>query len=243
MINALKWKPSKFQVKSGKLLPSVSKYASSYRMASYIATFYNFSIPKYAKGALLDLGCGNVPMYAFYKSNVEEITCVDWDNSLHDIKYLDLSCDLNTILPLQSNSFDTVICSDVIEHLVQPLILFSEINRVLKPGGYLLLNYPFLYGIHEAPHDHQRYTEFFIRKIANDFSMDVIHCFAYGNLLDMFEHSSIRILKQIRFTKPMQILVLGIIMPIFRKILNSKLYQKNHHPYMYGFIIRKSFSC
>lgn len=46
-------------------------------------------------------------------------------------------------LPFQDNSFDLVLCSEVIEHLSKsPLLVFQEINRILRPGGYFLITTP-----------------------------------------------------------------------------------------------------
>lgn len=61
-------------------------------------------------------------------------------------------------LPLPDASADTVLILEVVEHLRHPRSALSEIARVLRPGGRLLLSMPFLYPIHDAPHDYQRYT-------------------------------------------------------------------------------------
>lgn len=61
-------------------------------------------------------------------------------------------------LPLPDASIDTVLLLEVLEHLRHPAQALSEIARVLRPGGQLLLTMPFLYPIHDAPHDYQRLT-------------------------------------------------------------------------------------
>lgn len=61
-------------------------------------------------------------------------------------------------LPLHNASVDTVLLLEVLEHLCDPREALAEIRRVLRPGGKLLLTVPFLYPIHDAPHDYQRYT-------------------------------------------------------------------------------------
>lgn len=62
-------------------------------------------------------------------------------------------------LPLAASSVDHVLLFEVIEHLRNPEIALAEIARVLRPGGRLLMTVPFLYPVHDAPHDYQRYTE------------------------------------------------------------------------------------
>lgn len=61
-------------------------------------------------------------------------------------------------LPLADASVDTVVILEVMEHLRQPREALQEIVRVLRPQGRLLLTMPFLYPIHDAPHDYQRLT-------------------------------------------------------------------------------------
>lgn len=63
-------------------------------------------------------------------------------------------------LPLADGSFEGVVMLEVLEHLEHPRGALHEIARVLKPGGTLLLSVPFLYPVHDAPHDYQRYTRY-----------------------------------------------------------------------------------
>jgi SAM-dependent methyltransferase len=64
-------------------------------------------------------------------------------------------------LPFGGETFDAVICSEVLEHTRDPRVVLAEASRVLKPGGRLLIAVPFLYQIHASPHDFGRYTDFF----------------------------------------------------------------------------------
>lgn len=239
MKNVQLWKETKFRQKDGLLLPSISKRSPSFRMASYVAWFYSDQIPKHAKGRLLDLGCGNAPLYGFYQKYVQEVVCIDWDSSVHDIKYIDFACDLNKPIPIETGSFDVVICSDVLEHILSPKELLVEIQRVLKPNGKLLLNFPFMYGLHELPHDYFRYSEYFIEKVAAELGMKVLHIVKSGNLIDVWEDATLRLLQRIRFSKPMQYLFVTIIMPLLRKISSDLNKKGNRHPYMYGFVLEK----
>lgn len=59
-----------------------------------------------------------------------------------------LRSDLNKAIPLSSDSVDVVFASDVLEHLVNPAVFVGELYRVLRPGGYLVLDTPNLASWH-----------------------------------------------------------------------------------------------
>jgi SAM-dependent methyltransferase len=68
-------------------------------------------------------------------------------------------------LPFLSNSFDTIVSFEVFEHVFNPEQILSEIYRVLKPGGHILITTPFCWGEHEQPYDFIRYTSFGMESI------------------------------------------------------------------------------
>lgn len=180
MKNENHWKPSKFEMVRGKLRASRNtKYVGlgSRLIVDLIATLYQEHLPKNCSGRLLDLGCGHVPLYMMYRSLVDDCTCVDWASSLHENEFLDVVHDLTQPLPFEDATFDTIICSDVLEHIPTPMACVAEISRVLKPGGKVIFNVPFLYWIHEAPYDFHRYTEFAIQRMfdSNGLEIDILH--------------------------------------------------------------------
>lgn len=69
--------------------------------------------------------------------------------------------------PVSDATYDTVLCSEVLEHVANPHAALREICRVLRPGGALLLSVPFLARLHEEPHDYFRYTEHGLRAMLN----------------------------------------------------------------------------
>jgi SAM-dependent methyltransferase len=74
-----------------------------------------------------------------------------------DYGRLDALADLGR-LPFSTASFDWIFCTETLEHLLKPRQALSELGRVLKSGGRLVLTVPFLQAIHQEPHDYFRYT-------------------------------------------------------------------------------------
>ncbi len=177
MKNQNNWRPSKFAYSNGRLMASRNIKdvgAGSRLITDIIADFYEKNIKKYAKGKLLDLGCGNVPFYQAYKENVTDNICVDWENTLHRNEYLDFECDLTKPLPFDKGEFDTIILSDVLEHIPNPDHLWNEMSRVLAQGGKIIISVPFYYWLHERPNDYYRYTEFALRRFVENSGLTLI---------------------------------------------------------------------
>ena len=67
------------------------------------------------------------------------------------------------VFPFESEQFDSVLCNQVLEHVFNPDFFISEISRVLKPSGKLLLFVPFVWDEHEQPNDYARYSSFALK--------------------------------------------------------------------------------
>lgn len=167
MKNKNAWEPSKFICKNGNLAASYNQNEvgiGSRLHTNLVAGFYDRNLRQHARGKLLDLGCGKVPLYAAYRELVTETVCVDWGNTLHKNEHLDYEFDLTKNIPLNDNAFDTIILSDVLEHIPVPEQLWKEMARILARNGKIIMNVPFYYCLHEQPHDYYRYTEFALRR-------------------------------------------------------------------------------
>lgn len=70
-------------------------------------------------------------------------------------------------LPFAANSFDSVVMMDVLEHLPSPEASISEAWRVLRTGGVLVMQAPFLYPLHDEPHDFQRWSKYGLKMLLN----------------------------------------------------------------------------
>lgn len=177
------WRPTKF-VLQGRRWRASRDTAHVGRGSRVIgdlqALAYSQTLARHARGDLLDLGCGHVPAYGMYRASVDSVTCVDWAQTLHPSPHLDHEADLTQRLPLADASYDTIVLTDVLEHIPYPDRLFTEMTRVLRPGGRIVVGVPFLYWLHERPHDHHRYTEFRLRLFCADHGLAVRELFPYG---------------------------------------------------------------
>jgi SAM-dependent methyltransferase len=110
-------------------------------------------------GRMLDLGCGSKPYRALF--NVDEYIGLDVAVSGHD--HFDSRIDVyydGKNIPFPDGCFDSVLCSEVFEHVFELSELLKEINRVTRPGGSLLITLPFIWPEHEVPFDYARYTSY-----------------------------------------------------------------------------------
>lgn len=147
-----------------------SQYIGSLLIKEYIPV-----IKEHSKGVLLDCGCGSVPYYEIYKDLVDDVVCVDWEVCDGSVDHLDYKADLNKPLEfLQTESVDTIMLSDVLEHIYNPKELFAELSRILKKKGRLIVFVPFYYWIHSGPHDYFRYTEFALRRFCVENQLDIL---------------------------------------------------------------------
>ena len=185
MKNQAQWHPTKFVRTPRGLRASrnpTDVAIGSRIIVDIVATYYERAIRAHATGRLLDMGCGHVPLYDTYRDLVSENICIDWENTLHVNPYLDQTVDLNQQLPFADASFDTILLTDVLEHIAEPMNVMRETERLLRPGGKLILGVPFLYWLHEQPHDFYRYTEHALRRFCKLSGLKVIELEPYGGL-------------------------------------------------------------
>src|SRR5688572_67960 len=109
------------------------------------------------KGKLLDFGCGRKPFEDLF--TVDEYIGVDMAETGHDHKNskVDVYYD-GRHLPFDDASFDSLFCSEVLEHVFNPDEILAELNRVLKTGATALITVPFSWNEHEMPYDYARYS-------------------------------------------------------------------------------------
>jgi SAM-dependent methyltransferase len=111
-----------------------------------------------ACGRLLDIGCGRKP-YASLFPHVQSHVGLDVPSTMHGLSEVDV-VGTGWALPFCAGSFDTILCTEVLEHTPEPLVVLSEMWRVTKPNGVLLLTVPLSEQLHEEPYDYYRFTKY-----------------------------------------------------------------------------------
>ena len=119
------------------------------------------------KGDLLDVGCGKMPYkeYILKHSEVKNYvgldieTALEYDTSVKPNFTWDGVC-----MPFEDQRFDCAFGTEVLEHCPNPEVVLKEVYRVLKPGGIFFFTVPFLWNLHEVPHDEYRYTPFSLER-------------------------------------------------------------------------------
>lgn len=132
-------------------------------------------VAKYAplcSGPLLDVGCGSQPYKSFF--SISDYVGLEIDSAqsramnLADFYYDGLT------FPFGDSSFNSVLCNQVLEHVFHPSQFISEINRVLKTSGYLLLTVPFVWDEHEQPFDYARYSSFGLNSLLVNHGFEIV---------------------------------------------------------------------
>lgn len=126
------------------------------------------------RGNVLDFGCGSKPYESLF-TEAQTYTGVDIEVSGHEHAHSKVDIYYNgKTLPLRNGQFDAVVSFEVFEHVFNLGDVLSEIGRVTKDSGLLLVSIPFAWPEHEAPYDFARYTSFGITHLLSLYGFEVI---------------------------------------------------------------------
>ncbi len=134
-----------------------------------VLKFTKYCAQKYDKpGILLDIA---PQIYegakAFFKK--AKIETLDIDPNANATYTADICQNNSAIIP--DNHFDFVLCTEVLEHTLNPFYAVAEIHRILKPGGFLFLSTPFNFRIHGPLPDCWRFTEHGLRELLKNYKI------------------------------------------------------------------------
>ncbi len=187
---------SSFKKKNGKYFLKYLSSESYYKNGLLLECIQYFSY--LFKGKLLDLGCGNKPYSVIYNDICSSSTSCDVPFSLHKKAEVDVLCFAEDIdQHFSCGSFDTVLCTEVLEHTVNDRKAISNIYNVLKENGTLIISVPFTYVMHEAPYDYRRYTYYGIKDILEQNKFEIRSVFSMGATFSsgffIFYYSAVKI--------------------------------------------------
>jgi SAM-dependent methyltransferase len=241
MKNRNKWQPSKYYYRKGKLKASRDRNEvgiGSRLITDLVAEYYDKYLQQYAKGNLLDLGCGKVPLYLAYRDYVADNICVDWENTLHKNDYLDYECDITKALPFENEEFDTIILSDVLEHIFQPEHVWKEMSRILLRNGKILMNVPFFYCLHERPYDYCRYTEFALRRFVECSGLKLVQLDPIGGSPEVIADILVKHIQFIPWIgESIAIIIQYLTMVFIKTTLGKKISKKTSQVFPLGYFL------
>ena len=155
----------------------VSKNAIDYIVLYYLINDLRSVISRYASGCILDVGCGNKPYESLFTSNTESYTGCDVVQSSEN--KVDVICKA-TELAYAADKFDTLFSTQVMEHVDNSDLMMQECNRVLKPGGVLIVSVPLCWELHEEPYDFFRFTKYGLKELCDRNNFDVLEIIPNG---------------------------------------------------------------
>ena len=135
-------------------------------------------------GVVLDIGCADAKPRAALPADAHYVG-LDYFDTVTRL-YHTRPCVFGDAqqLPLTDASVDHVLLLDVLEHIPDPDQSLAEIARVLKPGGTLTLQVPFMYPIHDAPLDFHRWTRFGLLRAGKKHRFESVSEKAVGHPLE-----------------------------------------------------------
>lgn len=138
-----------------------------------------YALKKYCKGIALDVGAGRLSYKELILKYAEEYKSSDFKKTNQNLDYV---VDAQDMKGIKANQFDTVFCSQVLEHIPEPQKALNEMNRVLKKDGKAIITVPFLGYLHNEPHDFFRYTKHSLRFMSKKAGFEVLELKEVGGL-------------------------------------------------------------
>jgi ubiquinone/menaquinone biosynthesis C-methylase UbiE len=162
---------------------------------------------------LLDAGAGRLAYKFLLEPYCDEYCSID----IADRKgRIDIIGDIQQ-MEFDDNSFDTIFCSQVLEHVPEPQKAVLEFHRVLKKGGHLILSVPHLSYLHNEPHDYYRYTKHGLRFMLEKTGFKIAFIEPAGGVISFLGHIPSTIFINLLYNIP-------ILHPLSMKI--NRLYVK-----------------
>jgi SAM-dependent methyltransferase len=154
-----------------------SPFAVDWLISRHLVRSIRHASATYARGLLLDVGCGGRPHESIFRPYVDRYIGVDTPAST--LSRFDVAA-VASHLPFPDQTFDTILCTEVLEHLSDPAICIQEMARVLRQGGHLILTTPQIWHLHEEPYDFFRFTRYGLTHLCSGAGLEVVEIRSHG---------------------------------------------------------------
>lgn len=190
--------------------------------------FLKRSIQQYVKKdhKVLDMGCGSQPFRELVEA--EGAHYLGCDIVQNEEKSVDVISSFESFA-FSHNTFDVVICSEVLEHVINPQDAIKKLAHCVKPGGFIILTTPFSYPLHEEPFDFCRLSPHFFKKISSELSLRLEYYEKSGNnwtgFATHFNFALFESVKHLSLLKPVRVAITFAINTMFNVTKSSRLKQ------------------
>lgn len=140
---------------------------------------------KFARGRLIDLGCGDMPFRSLVGGQLTGYDSLDLFPRNASVTYVG---DIQNMTMIPDETYDTALCVEVLEHVPDPFRAAREIYRILKSGGILVMSVPHLSRLHDEPHDYYRYTRHGVRHLLEQAGFEVAQLEKRGGIVSFVGH-------------------------------------------------------
>jgi SAM-dependent methyltransferase len=126
-----------------------------------------------------------MPFKTWLEDLVDEYCSIDVEKRVPEVDFVG---DLQDMKGVTDDSYDVVLCTEVLEHIPRPEKLLTEAWRVLKRGGTFILSVPHLSRLHEEPFDYYRFTKHGLKFLIEQNGFSVLEVVSTGSLFSFVGH-------------------------------------------------------
>jgi SAM-dependent methyltransferase len=178
---------------------------------------------------MLDLGCGSRPYKELYPDG--DVIGAD----VFDGEHVDVRIEVGSALPFPDNKFRSVFSTQVLEHVYDSDLFLREAFRVTESGGSLVLTVPFVWELHEEPHDFLRFTRYWLEAKLKEIGYKTVEIEPQGGDIAMIGQSILLVMARRRTFFPYPLRALFNL--VFDRL--DRFSHTNHFPLNYGVVATK----
>ena len=200
---------------------------------------------RYLRGRSIDIGCGAAPYRKVLSRYVDQYLAVDHNYTKDGVLGRPDILATAYAIPVQENSFDSAICTAVLEHLEEPERALRESYRILKPGGAVIYTVPFIWHLHEEPRDFYRFTKYGLTYLFGKAGFEIVELQALSGFWVTFGQLSVYNLYRLN-RGPLRwlgvVVLLGLLLQAVAYLLD-RIDRTEQWTWMYLVVARKKSQC